>query len=133
MIQLVDFADEAANLGKIVVVSALNSDFRKQSWPSIAGLMPLAEKVKNLSSICKICGTNAAFTFKKEVSTADQIENVQIGGADMYMPLCRECYNEKTRQQRDIKIGNNSVGQADSNDVVEATFGSSTTLAESTN
>ena len=22
-----------------------------------------------------------------------------IGGAEMYMPLCRECYNEKTKQQ----------------------------------
>ena len=90
-------AEEAANLGKIVVVSALNSDFRKQSWPSIAGLMPLAEKVKNLSSIRKICGANAAFTFKKEVTVSDEKKNVQIGGADMYMPLCRECYNEKSR------------------------------------
>ena len=22
-----------------------------------------------------------------------------IGGAEMYMPLCRECFNEKTKQQ----------------------------------
>lgn len=62
--KLVEFADKAANLGKIVVISALNSDFLKQAWPSIRDLMPLAEKVKNLSAICKVCGASAAFTFK---------------------------------------------------------------------
>ena len=61
---MVEFADRAANTGKIVVISALNSDFLKQSWPSIRDLMPLAEKVKNLSAICKVCGASAAFTFK---------------------------------------------------------------------
>lgn len=99
LLQLVEFAEEAANQGKVVVISALNSDFRKQAWPSIASLMPLAEKIKNLSSICKICGANAAFTFKYDASAAQRSpgQNIEIGGADLYMPLCRECFNEKSR------------------------------------
>ena len=59
--------------------------------------MPLAEKVKNLSAICKVCGASAAFTFKFLGQAKRTDQNIEIGGADMYMPLCRECFNEKTR------------------------------------
>jgi hypothetical protein len=31
---------------------------------------------------------------------ADDPNSANVGGAEMYMPLCRECYNEKTEQQK---------------------------------
>lgn len=129
---MVEFAEEAANLGKIVIISALNSDFRKQAWPSISSLMPLAEKVKNISSICKVCGANASFTFKHDAGAqqASAGKNIEIGGADLYMPLCRECFNEKTKQQQKLRDLSPSA-LADSNNKGAAAFGSSTTLAES--
>lgn len=105
---LVDFAEKAANHSKVIIVSALSNDYKKQAWPSIAQLMPICEKVKHLQSICKMCGTNASFTFKtvsgshsnpqSQSSTSENegSKKILIGGTEIYMPLCRECFNERT-------------------------------------
>jgi len=46
-----------------------------------------------LSAICKLCKTAASFTFR----TADKNCVNMIGGADMYMPLCRDCHARETK------------------------------------
>ncbi len=58
--------------------------------------MPLCDKIKKLSAICKICGTNANYTFRTCAGQSQEL----IGGAEMYMPLCRECFTIKTKQQQ---------------------------------
>lgn len=45
-------------------MSALNGTWQKKGWANILQLIPLCEKVKKLSSICKLCGTNANYTFR---------------------------------------------------------------------
>ena len=75
-------------------MSALNGTWQKKGWANILQLIPLCEKVKKLSSICKLCGTNANYTFRTVGGSSQEL----IGGADMYMPLCRECFNHKTAQ-----------------------------------
>lgn len=45
-------------------MSALNGTYEQKGWANILELIPLCEKVKKLSSICKLCGTNANFTFR---------------------------------------------------------------------
>jgi len=74
-------------------MSALNGTFEKKGWNNILELIPLCEKVKKLSAICIIFSSNANFSFRKSAG----LSNEMIGGAEMYMPLCRECYNEKTK------------------------------------
>lgn len=61
---IVEFAETAANLGKIVIMSALNGTYEKKGWANILELIPLCEKVKKLSAICKVCSGNANFTFR---------------------------------------------------------------------
>jgi thymidine kinase len=85
---IVQFSEEAANNGKIVIMSALNGTFEKKGWSNILEIIPLCEVVKKLSAICQMCSSNANFTFR----TCSGLSNEMIGGADMYMPLCRECY-----------------------------------------
>jgi len=75
-------------------MSALNGTWQKKGWANILELIPLCEKVKKLSAICKICSTNASYTFRTCSGSAQEL----IGGAEMYMPLCRECFNEKSKQ-----------------------------------
>jgi hypothetical protein len=91
--------------------------------------MPLAEKVKNLSAICKVCGAGAAFTFKFVVQAKLTDQNIEIGGSDLYMPLCRECFNEKTIQQNAILKQEPQTFNTSSE--FKAAFDSSSTLAES--
>lgn len=61
---IVEFAEMAANDGKIVIMSALNGTYEKKGWANILELIPLCEKVKKLSAICKVCSSNANFTFR---------------------------------------------------------------------
>ena len=42
----VDFCEQAAEEGKIVIVSALSSTYQREGFGSILDLMPKAEKVK---------------------------------------------------------------------------------------
>ena len=45
---IVEFSDNATDLNKIVVISALNNDYRRDAWPNIASLIPKSENVRNL-------------------------------------------------------------------------------------
>ena len=68
------------------------SSFRKP-FNDVLDLIPKCEKVKQLHAICKVCNYPASFTLRTTVS--DQIE--LIGGGELYMPVCRECFNFKTQ------------------------------------
>lgn len=50
--------------------------------------MPLADTVTKLTARCEMCGKRAFFTLRK----TDSKETELIGGADLYMPVCRQHY-----------------------------------------
>ena len=62
----------------------------REAFPAILNLIPKCEKIKKLSAICNLCKQEASFTFR----TAKKDVMSLIGGADMYMPLCRECHSQ---------------------------------------
>ncbi len=76
--------------GKHVVVGGLDGDCFRQPFGQILKLIPLADQVTKLTSLCKICsdGTVGLFTFR----TTKSKEIVEVGGSDTYMPLCRWHY-----------------------------------------
>jgi thymidine kinase len=75
----------AADEQKIVIVASLQGTFLRGPFLNIVTLIPKCEKIKKLSAICKLCKENASFTFR----TASKDVTTLIGGANMYMPLCR--------------------------------------------
>ena len=81
------FAEHYANLGKIIIISALDSDFRRKSFGKIAELIPKSEEYVKLTAVCK-CGCDAAFT--KRIT--NEIEAIIIGAQDKYLAVCRKCY-----------------------------------------
>ena len=90
---IVEFAEKAANHGKVVVISSLQGTFLRGAFPSILTLIPKCEKIKKLTAICKLCKQNASFTFR----TASKDNTNMIGGENMYMPLCRECHARESK------------------------------------
>lgn len=88
---IVSWSDQAANEGKLVIISALDGTFLRTGFENIMQLIPRAEKVKKLQAICRNCNQSASFTFRTSSST----ELKAIGGEDMYRPLCRECFNDE--------------------------------------
>lgn len=82
------FCEEAANHGKIVIVSALDGTFQRKSFGQVCELIPLAESVMKLHSVCMICQRDAAFSLR----TTSEMETEVIGGQDKYIAACRRCY-----------------------------------------
>lgn len=107
---VVDCAENLANLGKIVIVAALDGDFnRKRFKNNIIDLCPLSENITKLTAVCTKCGEDAAFTFRL---TSDLSQEV-IGGKEMYTALCRSCYLDASKfslnvqkQRSPLKGGN---------------------------
>ncbi|KAI4832697.1 hypothetical protein KUCAC02_015652 [Chaenocephalus aceratus] len=84
----VEFCEEMANLGKIVIVAALDGTFQRKPFGNILNLIPLAESVVKLHAVCMQCYKEAAYT--KRIGAEKEVE--VIGGTDKYQAVCRKCY-----------------------------------------
>lgn len=80
-----------ANLGKIVIISALDGTFKRNSFGEICNLIPLSESVTKLTAICMRCQKDASFSKRITKET----ETIDIGGSDKYIAVCRKCFFEK--------------------------------------
>lgn len=89
---VVEYSEEAANKGHVVIIAALDGDFRRKPFGRVLELIPMAERVDKLTAVCMTCFTDAAFT--KRTVAATQIE--LIGGAEAYKPVCRACFHAGT-------------------------------------
>ncbi|ESR60979.1 Thymidine kinase [Citrus sinensis] len=86
---LYEFCCNAADHdGKTVVVAGLDGDYLRRSFGSVLDIIPLADTVTKLTARCELCGKRAFFTLRKTEETETEI----IGGADVYMPVCRQHY-----------------------------------------
>jgi thymidine kinase len=59
---LAHWADEAANRGLLVNISALDGNIERLPYESIVKLFPLCEKVQKLDSVCPLTGLPAPFS-----------------------------------------------------------------------
>eukprot|EP00730_Choanoeca_flexa_P003935 TRINITY_DN11541_c1_g2_i5.p1 TRINITY_DN11541_c1_g2~~TRINITY_DN11541_c1_g2_i5.p1 ORF type:complete len:331 (+),score=32.21 TRINITY_DN11541_c1_g2_i5:80-1072(+) len=91
---LVEFSEEMANEGKLIIIAALDGTFQRKPFSSVMELIPLAESVVKLSAVCMICNRDAAFS--KRLGNETEVE--LIGGADKYIAVCRKCYFARTHE-----------------------------------
>ncbi|GMI66277.1 thymidine kinase 1a [Hibiscus trionum] len=86
---LYDFCCKAADIdGKTIILAGLDGDYLRKSFGSVLDIIPLADTVTKLTARCEMCGKKAFFTFRKTAATQTEL----IGGAGVYMPLCRQHY-----------------------------------------
>ncbi|KAG9443596.1 hypothetical protein H6P81_014936 [Aristolochia fimbriata] len=86
---LYDFCCKAADHdGKVVIVAGLDGDYLRRNFGSVLDVIPLADSVTKLTARCELCGKRAFFTLRKTEETQTEL----IGGADVYMPVCRRHY-----------------------------------------
>lgn len=78
-------------LHKKVYVCGLNGDYRREKIGGILDLIPICDKIVNLTSKCSLCNGVALFSYRKN----DNASQYVIGSSDIYMPLCRCCYLSK--------------------------------------
>jgi hypothetical protein len=60
----------------------------RRSFGSVLDIIPLADSVTKLTARCELCRRRAFFTLRKTEETQTEL----IGGADVYMPVCRQHY-----------------------------------------
>lgn len=92
--QLVRTVDD---LAVPVMCYGLRVDFRGELFPGSAALLALADEMREVRTICH-CGKKATMVIRKDdqgrvVTDGDQ---VQIGGNETYVSLCRKHWREAT-------------------------------------
>lgn len=82
---------------KKVYICGLDGDFRREKIGKLLDLVPISDKVTKLRALCGKCkdGTPAPFSFRNTSNT----EQVVIGADDIYIPLCRMCYQTETSKK----------------------------------
>ena len=89
---IVEFSKNLANIGKTVIIAALDGDYKRECSGSIKYLIPKAESVIKLNSICMKCHNKAAFT--ERLGPEADIE--LVGGYKKYIATCRGCHKVNT-------------------------------------
>ena len=97
---LKDVCEDLANEGKSIVISALNSNYKREGFKSILEIIPKCDKILNLQAICYYCKDDASFTLR----TSKDKEEILIGGIDYYRPCCRECYMVHNQDKDKVQI-----------------------------
>jgi len=97
--QVWQLARAVDDLGVPVMCYGLRVDFRGKLFPGSAALLALADEMREVRTICH-CGKKATMVVRKDakgqvITDGDQ---VQIGGNETYLSLCRRHWREATGQ-----------------------------------
>jgi len=87
--------DLADNYHKRIIVAGLNGTSDRRVFGEILYLIPHANAIQKLEPFCKPCADQSKITpalFSKCIVNKASI--VMIGGKDMYVAVCRRCYNQ---------------------------------------
>lgn len=80
-----------------VVVAGLDRDYREEPFGPMPSLLALADSVMKLTSICVECKQDTArLTYRRTNAT----QQVLLGAAEAYAPMCRGCYNRAVSEAR---------------------------------
>lgn len=95
--QVWDLARAVDDLGVPVMCFGLRVDFRGELFPGSATLLALADEMREVRTICH-CGKKATMVVRKDASglVVTDGAQVQIGGNETYLSLCRRHWREET-------------------------------------
>jgi len=94
--QLVSVCNQLADRGIRVIVAGLDMDFKGIPFGPIPHLLATAEYVTKVHAICMRCGNLAQYSHR----TIQGEDLVVLGETDSYEPLCRSCFNAKTKTSK---------------------------------
>ena len=98
--QVWQLARAVDDLGVPVMCYGLRVDFRGELFPGSAALLALADEMREARTIC-FCGKKATMVVRQDESGRALLEGdqVQIGGNETYVSLCRRHWREATGDQ----------------------------------
>jgi thymidine kinase len=95
--QVWQLAHVADRLGIPVMCYGLRTDFQGKLFPGSAELLAIADTLREIRTICD-CGAKATMVVRLDGAgnVINEGEQVDIGGNDKYVSLCRRHWEEKT-------------------------------------
>ena len=93
--RLPDVLEQLADQGIRVIIAGLDMDFKRQPFGPMAHLCAIADSVDKIHAICVGCGSWANYSYR--LVSGDQ--QVMLGEAKEYQPLCRTCYLKYLKNQ----------------------------------
>lgn len=75
---------------KHVVICGLDGDFNRMPFGDIIKLIPISDSVLKLRAYCNKCNDGTYGPFTKKINDSKNV--IEIGGSDMYIPVCRTHY-----------------------------------------
>lgn len=93
--QVRQLANAVDVLGIPVMAYGLRTDFRGKLFEGSEALLALADELRELRTICH-CGSKATMVLRKDEEGKPTLhgDQVQIGGNDTYIPLCRRHWSK---------------------------------------
>jgi thymidine kinase len=93
--QVWDLARAVDDLGVPIMCYGLRVDFRGQLFPGSATLLALADEMREIRTICH-CGKKATMVTRQDAQgrVLSEGAQVQIGGNESYVSLCRRHWRE---------------------------------------
>lgn len=94
--QLIDIVDEC---DIPVIAYGLRADFLGQLFPGSSHLLALADTIEEIKTVCWYCDKKAIMNMRcKDGKPVFHGEQIQLGGNESYIPVCRKCYAAKRKQ-----------------------------------
>ena len=96
-VQVWQLARAVDDLNVPIMCYGLRVDFRGELFPGSAALLALSDEMREVRTICH-CGKKATMVARLDVNGNAQIDGdqVQIGGNETYLSLCRRHWREVT-------------------------------------
>lgn len=90
------------DLGVPVMCYGLRVDFRGELFPGSAALLALADEMREVRTICH-CGRKATMVVRRgpDGKALQDGPQVQVGGNETYVSLCRKHFREEVGDRRD--------------------------------
>lgn len=113
-----ELADIVDKLNIPIIAYGLRSDFLLEPFEGSTYMLILSDQIEELKTLCRNCDKKAILNIRYNVkegtngyykSIVTEGSQIQIGGNDVYMPLCRKCYKELLEITKKVKEKDTSI------------------------
>lgn len=88
-----DLARIVDELGVPVMAFGLKNDFQNHLFEGSRELLLMADKIEEIKTICQFCSKKATMVLRtQDGKPVYEGEQIQIGGNETYIPVCRKHY-----------------------------------------
>ena len=98
--EIYDVAKKLIDNGIDVFCAGLDMTYKQNPFETTSRLLSLADNVIKKRAVCFVCGEhNATLSFK----ISGEESEIDIGGKEKYIAVCRDCYNKIQRGEIDVR------------------------------